>query len=56
MALKETNKSRTKIDIDELQKDVEDNTCGYVTRLVFGPLLIIGAVLFIANILLLPLL
>lgn len=56
MALKETNKNRTKIDIDELQQDVENNTCSYVTRLVFGPLLIISAILFIANLFVLPLL
>jgi hypothetical protein len=50
MALKESNKNRVKPEIQtEFQRPVDDETCGYVTRLVFGPLLILGGILLIIN-------
>ena len=50
MALKESNKNRVKSEIEtEFQRPVDDETCSYVTRLVFGPLLILGGILLIIN-------
>lgn len=55
MALKESNKNRVKPEIEtEYQRPVDDETCGYVTRLVFGPLLILGGILLIVNNWILP--
>jgi hypothetical protein len=57
MALKETNKNRSKVE-DEVQQDqhheIDNDTCGYVTTLVLGPLLIIGGLLLIINAWILP--
>jgi hypothetical protein len=55
MALKESNKNRIKPEDVELEQPVVDSeTCGYVTRLVLGPLLIIGGILLIINAWVLP--
>lgn len=49
MALKESNKNRVKEEPHRAEPVVDSETCGYVTRLVFGPLLIIGGILLIIN-------
>jgi hypothetical protein len=55
MALKESNKNRIKPeDIEQEEPVVDDEICGYVTRLVLGPLLIIGGILLIINAWVLP--
>jgi hypothetical protein len=54
MALKESNKNRVKPDVHHEEPVVDSETCGYVTRLVFGPMLIIAGILLIINNWILP--
>jgi len=49
MALKESNKNRIKPEVKSEEPVVDSEICGYVTRLVLGPLLILGGILLIIN-------
>jgi hypothetical protein len=49
MALKESNKNRIKPEVQSEEPVVDSEICGYVTRLVLGPLLILGGILLIIN-------
>ena len=44
MALKESNKNRTKI-----KERIEDDTCSYITRLIIGSMMVLGGIVAIIN-------